>query len=96
MRIEQHVTQTWGTAPALLRPFTEWAKTIATAHADDHPEVRAAEEALSDTEAARQQATQRQAVERYRLTIEVYGAEQAHQMRGTGPDQQRGLPGLGR
>lgn len=45
--------------------------------------MQAAEQALSDTEAARQQTTQRQAVERDRLTIEVYGAEQERQMRGT-------------
>ena len=38
---------------------------------------------LSDTEAARQQTIQRQAVERDRLTVQVYGAEQARQMRGT-------------
>lgn len=82
-KIEHHVTQTWGTAPSLLRPVTEWAQTIATEQADAHPEVRAAEQALSDTEAAKQQATQQQTVERDRLTIEVYGAEQARQMRGT-------------
>lgn len=82
-KIEQQVTQTWGTAPSLLRPVSEWAKKIATEHADAHSEVQAAEQALSDTEAARQQTTQRQAVERDRLTIEVYGAEQARQMRGT-------------
>ncbi|ANG84660.1 hypothetical protein [Microbacterium aurantiacum] len=82
-KIEQHVTQTWGTAPSLLRPVTEWAQTIATEQANAHPEVRAAEQALSDTEAAKQQTAQRQAVERDRLTVEVYGAEQARQMRGT-------------
>ncbi len=81
--IEQHVTQTWGTAPSLLRPVTEWAKTIATEHADAHPEVRATEQALSEAEAAKQQIAQRQAIVRDRLTIEVYGAEQARQMRGT-------------
>ncbi|PZP16206.1 MAG: TrwC relaxase [Brachybacterium faecium] len=82
-KIEQQVTQTWGTAPSLLRPVSEWAKKIATEHADAHSEVQAAEQALSDTEAARQQTTQRQAVERDRLTIEVYGAERERQMRGT-------------
>ncbi|MGB4137199.1 MAG: hypothetical protein WA971_11585, partial [Microbacterium sp.] len=41
------------------------------------------EQALSDTEAARRQAAQRQAVERDRLTVQVYGAEQARHMRGT-------------
>ncbi|MGI8392481.1 MobF family relaxase [Leucobacter sp. W1038] len=82
-KIERHVTQTWGTAPSLLRPVAEWAQTIANGHAAAHPEVRAAEQALSDTEAARQQTAQRQAVERDRLTVEVYGAEQARQMRGT-------------
>src|SRR3546814_702442 len=82
-KIEQQVTQTWGTAPSLLRPVSEWAKKIATEHADAHSEVQAAEQALSDTEAARPQTTQRQAVERDRLTIEVYGAEQERQMRGT-------------
>ncbi len=82
-KIEQQVTQTWGTAPSLLRPASEWAKKIATEHADAHSEVQAAEQVLSDTEAARQQTAQRQAVERDRLTIEVYGAEQARQMRGT-------------
>lgn len=82
-KIEQQVTQTWGTAPSLLRPVSEWAKKIATEHADAHSEVQAAEQALSDTEAARQQTAQRQAVERDRLTVEVYGAEQARQMRGT-------------
>ena len=82
-KIEQQVTQAWGTAPSLLRPVTEWAQTIATGHAAAHPEVRAAEQALSDAEAARQQTAQRQAVERDRLTIEMYGAEQARQMRGT-------------
>ena len=82
-KIEQHVTQTWGTAPSLLRPLAEWAQTIATEHADAHPEVRAAEQALSDAEAGKQQTAQRQAVERDRLTVEVYGAEQARQMRGT-------------
>lgn len=81
-KIEQHVTHTWGTTPSLLRPVTEWAQTIATRQADAHPEVRAAEQALSDAEATKQQAAQRQAVERDRLTIEVYGAEQARQMRG--------------
>lgn len=39
--------------------------------------------ALSDAQGAKQQATQRQAVERDRLTVEVYGAEQTRQMRGT-------------
>ncbi|MGB4134922.1 MAG: MobF family relaxase [Microbacterium sp.] len=82
-KIERHVTQSWGTAPSLLRTVAEWAQTIATEHADTHPEVRAAEQALSDTEAARRQAAQRQAVERDRLTVQVYGAEQARQMRGT-------------
>lgn len=82
-KIEQRVTQTWGTAPSLLRPVTEWAQTIATEHADAHPEVRAAEQALSAAEAGKQQAAQRPAVERDRLAIEVYGAEQARQMRGT-------------
>ena len=82
-KIEQRITQTWGTAPSLLRPVSEWAKKIATEHADAHSEVRAAEQALSDTEAARQQTIQRQAVERDRLTVQVYGAEQARQMRGT-------------
>lgn len=82
-KIEQHVAQTWGTAPSLLRPVTEWAQTIATEYADDHPEVRAAEQSLSDTEAAKHQTAQRQAVERDRLTVEAYGAEQARQMRGT-------------
>ncbi|WP_220458798.1 MobF family relaxase [Schaalia sp. JY-X169] len=82
-KIEQHVTQTWGTAPSLLRPLAEWAQTIATEHADAHPEVRAAEQAISDAEAGKQQTAQRQAVERDRLTVEVYGAEQARQMRGT-------------
>lgn len=82
-KIEQHVTQTWGTAPSLLRPVTEWAKTIATGLADTHPEVRAGEHALSDTQATKQQVTERQAVERERLTVEVYGADQARQMRGT-------------
>ncbi len=82
-KIEQHITQTWGTAPSLLRPVAEWAQTIAAAHADAHPEVKAAEQALRDTEAAKQRTAQRQAVERDRLTVEVYGAEQARQMRGT-------------
>lgn len=82
-KIEQRVTQTWGTSPSLLRPVAKWATKIATEHADAHSEVQAAEQALSDTEAARQQAAQRQAVERDRLTVEVYGAEQARQMRGT-------------
>lgn len=82
-KIEQHITQTWGTAPSLLRPVTEWVQTIATEHADAHPEVRGAEQALSDAETTKQQTAQRQAVERGRLTIEVYGAEQARQMRGT-------------
>ncbi len=82
-KIERHVTQTWGTAPSLLRPVTEWAQTIATEQADAHPEVRAAEHALSEAEAAKQQTAQRQAVERERLTVQVYGAEQARQMRGT-------------
>lgn len=82
-KIGQQVTQAWGTAPSLLRPVSEWAKKIATEHADAHSEVQAAEQALSDTEAAKQQTAQRQAVERDRLTVEVYGAEQARQMRGT-------------
>ncbi|WP_341579181.1 MobF family relaxase [Microbacterium schleiferi] len=82
-KIEERVTQTWGTAPSFLRPATEWAQTIATQRAAAHPEVRAAEQALSDTEAAKQQAAQRQAVERERLTVQLYGAEQARQMRGT-------------
>ncbi len=82
-KIEQRITQAWGTAPSLLRPVSEWAKKIATGHADAHSEVQAAEQALSDTEAGRQQTAQRQAVERDRLTVEVYGAEQARQMRGT-------------
>lgn len=66
-----------------MRPVTEWAQTIATEYADAHPEVRAAEQALSDTEAAKQQRAQRQTVEQDRFTVEVYGAEQARQMRGT-------------
>lgn len=82
-KIEQHITQTWGTAPSLLRPVAEWAQMIATEHADAHPEVRAAEQALSDAEAGKQQTAQRQAVERDRLTVQVYGTEQARQMRGT-------------
>ena len=82
-KIERRVTQAWGTAPSLLRPVAEWAQTIATEYADAHPEVRAAERALSDTEAAKQQTAQQQAVERDRLTVDVYGAEQARQMRGT-------------
>ena len=44
---------------------------------------RGLEQALRDTEAAKQQTAQRQAVERDRLTVEVYGAEQARQLRGT-------------
>ncbi|WP_447947552.1 MobF family relaxase [Microbacterium lacticum] len=82
-KIEQRVSQTWGTAPSLLGPVAEWAQTIATKHADAHPEVLAAEQALSEAEAAKQQTAQRQAVERDRLTVQVYGAEQARQMRGT-------------
>ncbi|MES2865419.1 MobF family relaxase [Microbacterium profundi] len=82
-KIEQHVTQTWGTAPSLLRPVTEWAQAIATDHADARPEVREAEQALKDAQATKQQTAQQQAVERDRLTVEVYGAEQARQMRGT-------------
>ena len=82
-KIGQRITQTWGTAPSLLRPVTEWAQTIATEQADAHPEVRAAEQALSEAETAKQQAAQRQAVERDHLTVEVYGAERARQMRGT-------------
>ncbi|MCE7481554.1 AAA family ATPase [Microbacterium profundi] len=82
-KIEQHLIQTWGTTPSLLRTVTEWAQTIATEHADAHPEVRATEQALSDAEAAKQQTAQRQAVERDRLTVQVYGTEQARQMRGT-------------
>ena len=82
-KIEQRITQAWGTAPSLLHPVSEWATKIAAAHADAHPEVRAAEQALSDTETAKQQTAQRQAIERDRLTIEVYGPEQARQMRGT-------------
>ncbi|MGO1405116.1 MULTISPECIES: MobF family relaxase [Micrococcales] len=82
-KIEQHITQTWGTAPSLLRPVSEWATKIATEHADAHSEVQAAEQALSDAEAARKHTARRQAVERDRLTVEVYGAEQARQMRGT-------------
>lgn len=82
-KIEQHVIQTWGTAPSILRPVAEWARTIATGRADAHSEVRAAEQALRDAEAAKQQTAQRQSAERDRLTIEVYGAEQARQIRGT-------------
>ena len=82
-KIERHVTQSWGTAPSLLRPVTAWAQTIATEYADAHPDVRAAEQALSEAETAMQQTAQRQSIERDRLTIEVYGAEQARQMRGT-------------
>ena len=82
-KIERRVTQTWSTEPSLLRPLTEWAQMIATEQADAHPEVRAVEQALSEAEAVKQQTTQRQAVERDRLTVEVYGAEQARQMRGT-------------
>ncbi|MGO2518732.1 MobF family relaxase [Microbacterium sp.] len=82
-KIEQRVTQTWGTAPSLLRPFTEWAQTIAVGQADAHYEVRAVEQALSEAETAKQQTAQRQAVERDRLTVDVYGAEQARLMRGT-------------
>lgn len=82
-KIEQHITQTWGTAPSLLRPVTEWAQTIATKHVDAHSEVRAAEQALSEAEAAKRQTAERQAVERDRLTVEVYGTEQARQIRGT-------------
>ena len=82
-KIEQQVTQAWGTAPSLLRPVAEWAKKIATGQADAHPEVQAAEQALRDTEAVRQQTSQRQTAERDRLTVQVYGAEQARQMRGT-------------
>ncbi|MGO1628693.1 MAG: ATP-dependent DNA helicase, partial [Microbacterium sp.] len=82
-KIERRVAQTWGAAPSLLRPVTEWAQTIATEQADAHPEVRAAEQALSDAATSKQQAAQRHAVERDRLTVEVYGAEQARQMRGT-------------
>ncbi|WP_136088780.1 hypothetical protein [Auritidibacter ignavus] len=82
-KIEQHITQTWGTAPSLLRPVTEWAQTIATGQADAHPEVRAAEQALSEAEAAKRQTAEWQAVERDRLAVQVYGAEQARQMRGT-------------
>ncbi|QEA30482.1 AAA family ATPase [Microbacterium sp. CBA3102] len=82
-KIEQRVTQTWGAVPSLLLPLTEWAQTIATEHADTHPEVRATEQALSEAEAVKQQTAQRQVVERERLTVQVYGAEQARQMRGT-------------
>lgn len=42
-KVERHVTQTWGTVPSLLRPVAELAQTIATEHADAHPEVPAAE-----------------------------------------------------
>ena len=82
-KVERRVTQTWGTAPSLLRPVTEWAQTIAAGQADAHPEVRAAEQALSEAEATKQQTAQRQTVERDRLTVQVYGVEQARQMRGT-------------
>ncbi|GEB94095.1 hypothetical protein [Microbacterium lacticum] len=82
-KIDQRVSQTWGTAPSLLRPVAEWAQTIATEHADAHPEVRAAEQALSEAETTKQQTAERQAAERDRLTVQVYGAEQARQMRGT-------------
>ena len=82
-KIEQRITLTWGTAPSLLRPVNEWAQTIATEHTDARPEVRETEQALRDAETTKQHTAQRQLVERDRLTIEVYGAEQARQMRGT-------------
>ncbi|MCK8475841.1 MobF family relaxase [Microbacterium aurugineum] len=83
VKIEQQVTQTWGTAPSLLRPVTEWAQTIAAGQADAHPEVRTADQALSEAETAKQQMARRQAVEQDRLTIQVYGADQTRRMRGT-------------
>ncbi|MBF9334995.1 AAA family ATPase [Microbacterium lacticum] len=82
-KIEQRITLTWGTAPSLLRPVTEWAQTIVTEHTDARPEVRETEQALRDAEATKQQTAQRQSAERDRLTVQVYGAEQARQMRGT-------------
>jgi hypothetical protein len=45
--------------------------------------VRDAEHALSDAQAAKHQTRERQGIEQDRLTVEVYGAEQARQMRGT-------------
>ncbi|WP_448235839.1 MobF family relaxase [Microbacterium paulum] len=82
-RIEQRITQTWGTAPSPWHSITEWANTIATQQADAHPEVREAEHALTDAQTAKRQTRERQGIEQDRLTVEVYGAEQARQMRGT-------------
>lgn len=82
-RIEQRLTQTWGTAPSPWHSITEWANTIAVEQADAHPEVRDAEHALSDVQTAKRQSRERQGIEQDRLTVEVYGAEQAWQMRGT-------------
>lgn len=82
-RIEQRITQTWGTAPSPWHSITEWVNTIAAQQADAHPEVRDAEQALSDAQTAKRQTRERQGIEQDRLTVEVYGAEQARQMRGT-------------
>lgn len=83
VRIEQRITQTWGTAPSPWHSITEWANTIAAQQADAHPEVRDAEHALSDAQSAKRQTRERHGIEQDRLTVEVYGAEQARQMRGT-------------
>ncbi len=82
-RIEQRITRTWGAAPPPWRPITEWAKNIAAEQANAHTKVQEAEHALSDAKAAKRQADERQSIERDRLTVEVYGAEQARQLRGT-------------
>ncbi len=81
--IEQRITQTWGTAPSPWHSITEWVNTITTQQADAHPEVRAAEHALNDAQTAKRQTRERQSIEQDYLTVEVYGAEQARQMRGT-------------
>ncbi|WP_231729538.1 MULTISPECIES: MobF family relaxase [unclassified Microbacterium] len=82
-RIEQLITQTWGTAPSPWHSITEWANTIATQQAGAHPEVQEAEHSLSNAQTAKRQTRERQGIEQDRLTIEVYGAEQMRQMRGT-------------
>lgn len=82
-RIEQRIAQTWGTAPSPWHSITKWANTIATQQADAHPEVRDAEHALSDAQTAKRQTRERQGIEQDRLTVEIYGAKQARQMRGT-------------
>ena len=73
----------WGSAPNPGRSVTEWMEKIAEERANAHPEVRGAEQSVSNAKEEARHVAGRHAKERTQLTVQVYGAERARQLHGT-------------